>query len=117
MSDEEIWKRGIDLSYVIDAYRNLNMDDHFLPFLLRTVDRHRLRAQNDKGREERRRNQGKMERRRREIQGTAQALSALRRIKTCTIHYLQCTISEKVQFKSKWEGTTVYTKETPHGKL
>ena len=29
MSDEEIWKRGIDLSYVIDAYRNLNMDDHF----------------------------------------------------------------------------------------
>ena len=34
-----------------------------------------------------------------------------------TIHYLQCTISEKVQFKSKWEGTTVYTKETPHGKL
>ena len=33
MSDEEIWKRGIDLSYVIDAYRNLNMDDHFFrPF-------------------------------------------------------------------------------------
>lgn len=29
MSDEEIWKRGVDLSYVIDAYRNLNMDDHF----------------------------------------------------------------------------------------
>ena len=48
-----------------------------LPFLLRTVDRHRLRAQNDKGREERRRNQGKMERRRREIQGTAQALSLI----------------------------------------
>lgn len=29
LSDEEIWKKGIDLSYVIDAYRNLNMDDHF----------------------------------------------------------------------------------------
>lgn len=29
MSDEEIWKRGVDLSYVIDAYRNLNMDDYF----------------------------------------------------------------------------------------
>lgn len=29
MSDEEIWKRGVDLSYVIDAYRNLNLDDHF----------------------------------------------------------------------------------------
>ena len=29
MSNEEIWKRGLDLTYVIDAYRNLNMDDHF----------------------------------------------------------------------------------------
>lgn len=29
MSDEEIWKRGIDLSYVIDAYRNLNIGDKF----------------------------------------------------------------------------------------
>ena len=33
LSDEEIWKKGIDLSYVIDAYRNLNMDDYFFrPF-------------------------------------------------------------------------------------
>ena len=29
LSDEEIWKKGVDLSYVIDAYRNLNMDDYF----------------------------------------------------------------------------------------
>lgn len=29
LSDEEIWKKGIDLTYVIDAYRNLNLDDHF----------------------------------------------------------------------------------------
>lgn len=29
MSDEEIWQRGLDLTYVIDAYRNLNMGDHF----------------------------------------------------------------------------------------
>lgn len=29
LSDEEIWKKGIDLSYVIDAYQNLNMGDHF----------------------------------------------------------------------------------------
>ena len=29
MSNEEIWKRGVDLTYIIDAYRNLNMDDHF----------------------------------------------------------------------------------------
>ena len=33
MSDEEIWKRGVDLSYVIDAYKNLNIGDHFFrPF-------------------------------------------------------------------------------------
>lgn len=29
LSDEEIWKKGIDLSYIIDAYRNLNMGDKF----------------------------------------------------------------------------------------
>lgn len=31
--DEDIWGKGIDLSYVIDAYRNLNLGDHFFrPF-------------------------------------------------------------------------------------
>ena len=34
MSDEEIWKRGIDLSYVIDAYRNLNIGDKFFTSFL-----------------------------------------------------------------------------------
>ncbi|WP_290540674.1 DUF1343 domain-containing protein [Alistipes sp.] len=29
LSDEEIWSKGLDLSYIIDAYRNLNIDDHF----------------------------------------------------------------------------------------
>ena len=29
LSNEEIWKKGVDLSYLIDAYRNLNMDDYF----------------------------------------------------------------------------------------
>jgi uncharacterized protein YbbC (DUF1343 family) len=29
LSEEAVWKKGIDLSYLIDAYRNLNMDDHF----------------------------------------------------------------------------------------
>jgi len=29
LSDEEILKKGIDLSYLIEAYRNLNMDDYF----------------------------------------------------------------------------------------
>ena len=28
-TDEEIWEKGLDLSYLIDAYRNLNLDDHF----------------------------------------------------------------------------------------
>lgn len=33
MSDEDAWKRGVDLSFVIDAYNNLNLDDHFFrPF-------------------------------------------------------------------------------------
>lgn len=33
LSDEAIREKGIDLSYVIDAYRNLNLDDHFFrPF-------------------------------------------------------------------------------------
>ena len=33
LSDKEIWDKGVDLSYIIDAYQNLNMDDHFFrPF-------------------------------------------------------------------------------------
>jgi uncharacterized protein YbbC (DUF1343 family) len=33
LTEEEILKKGIDLSYLITAYRNLNMDDHFFrPF-------------------------------------------------------------------------------------
>jgi len=33
LPDEEIWKKGIDLSYVIDAYRNLDLSDNFFrPF-------------------------------------------------------------------------------------
>ncbi|VBB47567.1 conserved exported hypothetical protein [uncultured Paludibacter sp.] len=29
ISDEEIWEKGIDLSYLIDAYKNMNLDDFF----------------------------------------------------------------------------------------
>ena len=29
LTDEEIWKKGINLEYIIDAYTNLNLDDHF----------------------------------------------------------------------------------------
>lgn len=33
ISDEEVWERGVDFSFVIDAYNNLNLDDHFFrPF-------------------------------------------------------------------------------------
>ncbi len=36
--DEEIFKNGFDLSYVIDAYGNLNLDDHFFrPFFEKLV--------------------------------------------------------------------------------
>jgi len=29
LPDEEILEKGLDLSYLIDAYKNLNMGDHF----------------------------------------------------------------------------------------
>ena len=33
LSEEEVWKKGIDLSYLIDAYKSMNRDDHFFrPF-------------------------------------------------------------------------------------
>lgn len=33
MSNEEIWRRGVNLTYLIDAYKNLNWGDHFFsPF-------------------------------------------------------------------------------------
>jgi len=36
--DEEIFKKGFDLSYIIDAYKNLNLDDHFFrPFFEKLV--------------------------------------------------------------------------------
>lgn len=35
LTDEEIWKRGIDLSYLIDAYRNLNIGDKFFTSFLK----------------------------------------------------------------------------------
>ncbi len=37
-TDEEIWEKGIDLSYLIEAYRNLNLDDHFFrPFFEKLI--------------------------------------------------------------------------------
>ncbi len=38
MSDEEIWEKGVDLTYLIDAYQNLNLGDHFFrPFFEKLV--------------------------------------------------------------------------------
>ena len=38
MADEDVWKKGIDLSYLIDAYRNLNMDHYFFrPFFEKLI--------------------------------------------------------------------------------
>lgn len=38
LSNEEIFKKGIDLSYVIDAYNNLNMGSHFFrPFFEKLI--------------------------------------------------------------------------------
>ena len=34
LSDEEIWKQGINLDYLIDAYHNLNMGDRFSDLFL-----------------------------------------------------------------------------------
>lgn len=37
-SDEQVWKNGVDLGPVIDAYTNLNLDDHFFrPFFEKLV--------------------------------------------------------------------------------
>jgi len=44
LADEEIWKHGVDLSYVIDAYKDLNMGDQFFrPFFEQLVGRDYVR--------------------------------------------------------------------------
>lgn len=50
MSDEDAWKRGVDLSFVIDAYRNLNLDDHFFrPFFERLIGTSYVRKMIEEG--------------------------------------------------------------------
>jgi len=40
----DIWEKGVDLSYLIDAYKNLNMGDHFFrPFFELLVGRDYVR--------------------------------------------------------------------------
>jgi len=44
LPNDEIWKNGVDLSYIIDAYKNLNMGDHFFrPFFELLVGRDYVR--------------------------------------------------------------------------
>lgn len=50
LSDEDIWKRGIDLSYVIDAYQNLKLGDQFFrPFFELLVGTDSVRKMIEKG--------------------------------------------------------------------
>lgn len=50
LSEEEIRERGIDLSYVIDAYRNLNIGDRFFrPFFERLIGRDYVRRMIEEG--------------------------------------------------------------------
>ena len=50
LSDEEIWKKGVVLSYVIVAYTNLNMNDHFFrPFFELLVGRDYVRKMIEEG--------------------------------------------------------------------
>ena len=52
LSEEEIRKRGIDLSYLIDAYRNLNMDDYFFrPFFERLIGTDYVRKMVEQGKD------------------------------------------------------------------
>ena len=44
LSDEEVIAKGINLEYLIDAYRNLNLDDHFFrPFFELLIGRGDIR--------------------------------------------------------------------------
>lgn len=50
LREEEIRERGIDLSYLIDAYRNLNMGDRFFrPFFERLIGRDYVRRMIEEG--------------------------------------------------------------------
>lgn len=50
LSDEEIIAKGINLEYVIDAYNNLNLDDHFFrPFFELLIGNGEVRKMIEKG--------------------------------------------------------------------
>lgn len=52
LSEEEIRKKGVDFSYLIDAYRNLNMDDYFFrPFFERLIGTDYVRKMIEQGKD------------------------------------------------------------------
>ena len=52
LSEQEIRKKGVDLSYLIDAYRNLNMDDYFFrPFFERLIGTDYVRKMIEQGKD------------------------------------------------------------------
>lgn len=52
LSEEEIRKKGVDLSYLIDAYRNLNMDDYFFrPFFEKLIGTDYVRKMIEQGKD------------------------------------------------------------------
>ena len=52
LSEEEIRRKGVDLSYLIDAYRNLNMDDYFFrPFFERLIGTDYVRKMIEQGKD------------------------------------------------------------------
>lgn len=52
LSEEDIRKKGVDLSYLIDAYRNLNMDDYFFrPFFERLIGTDYVRKMIEQGKD------------------------------------------------------------------
>lgn len=52
LSEEEIRKKGVDLSYLIDTYRNLNMDDYFFrPFFERLIGTDYVRKMIEQGKD------------------------------------------------------------------
>ncbi|MGL5894915.1 MAG: exo-beta-N-acetylmuramidase NamZ family protein [Bacteroidales bacterium] len=49
-SNQELWRRGVDLTYLIDAYNNLNLGDHFFrPFFEKLVGVDYVRTMIKKG--------------------------------------------------------------------
>lgn len=52
LSEEETRKKGVDFSYLIDAYRNLNMDDYFFrPFFERLIGTDYVRKMIEQGKD------------------------------------------------------------------